>query len=218
MDITYLGHASFKLRGSGASVVMDPFDPSKVGLSYPRLSGDIVTVSHGHDDHNNIKAVTGTARRRNPFIIDAPGEYEVEGVSVFGVETFHDDKKGEERGKNIVFGVLIDGVSVVHLGDLGHQLSERQVGELNGVDVLLCPVGGHYTVGPKDVSGLVNALEPSILVPMHYRSEKHNREVFAKVATLDEFVKEFGAEVKREEKLAVTKTTLPEELEVVVLE
>lgn len=211
-----MGHACFKLRTASATVVMDPYS-SGVGLSLPRVSADVVTVSHGHDDHNNFSAVSGTARRDKPFIIDAPGEYEVGGISVFGVSAFHDDKKGEDRGKNVIFSVLLDGISVVHLGDLGHKLSESQVAELNGVDVLLCPVGGVYTIGPKEVGEVVSAIDPSYLIPMHYKTDEHDAKLFSELATVDEFLSVFGSEAKREEKLSVSRTSVPEELEVVVL-
>lgn len=216
MDISYLGHAGFKLKGAGVSVVMDPFG-SSVGFEFSRTSADVVTVSHGHEDHNNVSAVSGTARRKKPFLIDKPGEYEVGGVSVFGISTYHDDQKGKERGKNIVFSVMLEEVTVAHLGDLGHELSDRQVAELNGVDVLLCPVGGHYTIGPKVAMKVIAAVEPSVLVPMHYRTGKHDKKVFSQVAPLEEFLKEFGGEAKKQEKLSITRASMPEEMELVVL-
>jgi len=218
MDITYLGHSCFKLRSAGASVVTDPYS-SKIGLTMPKVSADVVTVSHGHDDHNNVGAVTGTARRDKPFVIDAPGEYEIGGISVFGVDTFHDNEEGAKRGKNTVFSILIDGVSVVHLGDLGHELTDRQIGEINGVDVLLVPVGGFYTIGPVEAARVVGDLEPSILIPMHFKTDKHNPETFEKLVGVDEFLKELGVDqVERTDKLTVTKLSLPEEMKVVVLE
>lgn len=218
MDITYLGHSCFKLRGSRASVVTDPYGPM-VGWAMSKVSADVVTVSHGHDDHNNVKVVSGTARRDKPFVIDAPGEYEVMGVGVFGVGTYHDEVKGEKRGKNIVYSVLLDEVSVVHLGDLGHELSQRQVEEINGVDVLLCPVGGHYTIGPSVAAKVISALEPAIVVPMHYKTTKHDKKAFEKVAGVDDFLKEMGVgEVEELDKLSVSKSSLPEELKVVLLQ
>ncbi len=216
MDISYLGHSCFKLKGKNSSVITDPFE-KEVGFSLPRLSADVVTVSHDHFDHNNWKGITGTARRTNPFVIDTPGEYEVLGVSVFGVKTYHDDKKGEERGENVVYSILIDGVSVVHLGDLGHKLSESAVSDLNGVDVLLCPVGGIFTINPKEAVEIISAIEPSIVVPMHYKSEKHDQERFGQLSSVEEFLAELGKEAQRSDKLSVNKTSLPEEMEVVVL-
>lgn len=217
MEITYLGHSCFKLRSSQATVVTDPFS-GVVGLPLPRVSADVVTVSHEHDDHNNVAVVTGTARRSEPFVIRAPGEYEVMGISVFGLPTFHDKKQGAERGKNTMFVIHIDGMSVAHLGDLGHPLSEKQLEELDGVDVLLSPVGGVYTIDPAEAVGVINDISPAIVVPMHFRTSQHKQDVFGKLATVDDFLKEIGvSEATPKEKLSVTSATLPEETEVVVL-
>ncbi len=106
MDITYLGHSSFKLKGKQGIVVTDPFDKS-VGFSFPSVSADIVTVSHGHGDHNNAKGVSGTTARPEPWIVTTAGEYEIAGISVFGYETFHDGTKGSERGKNVVYKIVL---------------------------------------------------------------------------------------------------------------
>ena len=217
MDITYLGHSSFKLKVANATLVTDPYNKS-VGFSFPRTSADIVTISHAHEDHNNKDAVNTTARRDKPFIIDSPGEYEVGGTSVFGVPSFHDDQEGELRGPNTIFSILMEGISVVHLGDLGHLLKQSQLSELNGVDVLLCPVGGHYTIDRKKVTELINQLEPSILIPMHYKTPNHNQDTFKEVGTLEEFIKDFGTEPQTMEKLSVTKASLSEDLQLVVLE
>ena len=102
MDITYLGHAAFKLKGKEATVVTDPFDKKMVGFAMPQSSADIVTISHEHDDHNACQQVSGTARRPEPYVIRAPGEYEVSGVGVFGWRSFHDQQEGAERGTNTI--------------------------------------------------------------------------------------------------------------------
>ncbi len=219
MDITYFGHSCFKLRGKELTVVMDPFSKKGVGFDLPSLSADIVTSSHDHADHSNISAVKGTSRREEPFVIKHPGEYEIMGASVFGVKSFHDNKNGEKRGKNTMFVVHIDGIAVGHLGDLGEdKLSDKQLDELGGIDVLLCPVGGVYTIGPKEAADIINAIQPSYVIPMHFKTKKHS-DTFAKVSTLDDFLKEFGAtEAKRSDKLAVSQLSLPEETEVLVLE
>jgi L-ascorbate metabolism protein UlaG (beta-lactamase superfamily) len=217
MDITYIGHACFKLKSTSATVITDPFG-NGIGFNMPKVSGDIVTVSHQHDDHNNLKSVSGTAKRENPFIIEKPGEYEVGGVSVFGIPTFHDNNEGKDRGRNVIFEILIDGVTVVHLGDLGHTLSEHQIESLNGVDVLIGPVGGHFTLGPKQMVEVINQIEPSIFIPMHYKTDKHNPETFKDLKTLNDFITEIAVTPKKVEKLTVAKTALPDEMEVVVFE
>ena len=218
MDITYLGHSCFKLKSTGATVVTDPYENS-LGFNLPSVSADVVTVSHDHEDHNNIKAVSRTARRDRPFVIDEIGEYEILGVSVFGVASYHDDEEGAKRGKNRIFSILIDGVSVVHLGDLGHQLSDKQVEQINGVDVLLVPVGGVYTIDPAGAAKVVADLEPAMVVPMHYKTDKHNPEAFGGLAGVEEFLKEMGVgNVERTDKLSVSRVSLPEETKVVVLE
>jgi L-ascorbate metabolism protein UlaG (beta-lactamase superfamily) len=217
MDITYLGHSSFKLRGKQASIVCDPFD-SSVGLPVPRVSADIVTVSHDHHDHNNVAAVSGTARREQPFVINAPGEYEVSGISIFGTRTFHDDEKGAQRGLNYVYVIEVDEVSICHLGDLGHVLSDKQVESIGEVDVLLVPVGGVYTIGPKEAIEVINQLQPSIAVPMHYKTERHDKKMFADLTQIETFLSEGGYDqAQRLKKISLTKATLPEEFEVVVL-
>lgn len=217
MDITYLGHSSFKLRGKTATVVTDPYDRT-VGFGFPRIAADVVTISHEHADHNQAVAVGGTARRPTPFVIRAPGEYEVSGVSVFGVPTFHDSNAGEERGKNTVYVIHVDDLSLVHLGDLGHRLSDRHIEEIGGVDILLVPVGGVYTIGPKEAIEVIGQLQPSLVIPMHYRTPGHDRTQFGGLVTVEAFLTEGGFDqAKRLAKLSLTKTSLPEETEVVVL-
>lgn len=217
MDITYLGHSSFKLRGKTGTVVTDPYDSKFVGFDFPKVSADIITVSHHHPDHDNVKAVSGTARRPQPFVINAPGEYELQDISVFGYPSFHDNKNGSELGKNTIMAIVIDGTRVVHLGDLGHLLSDRQVDSLGAADVLLIGVGGDSSIGPKQAAQIIQAVEPSIVIPMHYKTEKH-AEVFAKKLPLEAFLKEMGKEgIEAVEKVTINPTSLPEEMEIVVL-
>ena len=216
MEIIYLGHSSFRLRGKTATVVTDPFD-EKVGLKFPSAAADIITVSHEHGDHNAVERVKTTEGRKEPFVIRAPGEYEINGVSVFGNASFHDDKKGAERGNNTFYVIHIDDLTVVHLGDLGHELSEKQVERINGVDVLLVPVGGVYTLDPVQAKKVISQVEPVIVIPMHYKV-KGMEKSFDKLASVDEFLKEAGLEgATKEEKLNLQKSTLPENREVVVL-
>jgi len=218
MDISYLGHSSFKLKGKNAAVITDPYDKSSTGFSMPSSSADIVTISHDHKDHNAASSISGTARRPQPYIINAPGEYEVSGVGVFGWRTYHDDKKGEERGKNTLYSIHMDGFRIVHLGDLGHMLSEEEAENIGEVDILMVPVGGHYTIDAATAVKIITMLQPSIVIPMHYKTASHNPEIFAEISELDSFIKEMGLEgIEAQDKLKITETDLPEEVEVVVL-
>lgn len=208
MDITFLGHSSFRLKGRTAAVVTDPFDPQMVGLKYSGVEGDIVTISHDHHDHNRADLVKGVKR-----IINGPGEYEMMGVSILGFTSFHDNKKGQERGRNTIYVIEMDGVRLAHLGDLGHELSEELVEDLGDIDVLFTPVGGVYTIGPGEAVNVVQAVEPSLILPMHFQAPGLD-----KLAPVDAFLKEIGLAVERMGKLSVKKEDLGEEQKVVVLE
>lgn len=218
MDITYLGHSCFKLKGKDAVVVTDPYSKD-VGFSMPSVTAEIVTVSHDHTDHNAISLVKGTTRRAEPFVISAPGEYEIAGTSVFGVPSFHDDEMGIKRGKNVMYVIHIDGISIAHLGDLGHGLTDKQLEELDGVDVLLCPVGGMYTIDPKKAVEVIAQIQPSYVIPMHYKTEKHSEATYGAVSSLSDFLSAMGTlEPRKVDKLSVSLLSMPLETEVIVLE
>lgn len=212
MDITWFGHSSFKLKGKNSSIVTDPFE-SKVGFKFPKVEANVVTISHDHWDHNHAELVTDV-----PKVVKGPGEYEIGGVSIFGIHTYHDAKQGAERGPNTVYVISIDGIKVCHLGDLGHTLTEEQVGEIGAVDVLLIPVGGVYTIDSSQASEVVSSLEPKVVIPMHYSMPDLNQETFAKLSGVEEFVKELGLEPVRDSKYAITSDKLPEEMQLVILE
>jgi L-ascorbate metabolism protein UlaG (beta-lactamase superfamily) len=213
MDITFLGHSSFKIRGRSTTLVTDPFDPKMVGLKYPRVSAEIVTVSHDHDDHNQAENVSGVKK-----VISGPGEYEIMGVSIIGIPSFHDDKNGALRGKNTIYVIEMDGLRVVHLGDLGHKLSEKTIEEIGNVDVLMIPVGGEYTLGASEATAVVRDVEPRIVTPMHYQTKGLNPEVFKKLSGVDSFLSDVGLATEKMDKLAVKKDSLVEDQKVVVLE
>lgn len=214
MDIRYLGHASFLIKGKTVSVVTDPFDPKMTGLKFPKVSADIVTVSHDHPDHNQSKLVEGS-----PFVIVNPGEYEKQGVKITGVGVFHDKKQGAERGRNTLFKIEIDGISLLHCGDLGHLLSEEILEELGKVDILLIPTGGVYTIDARDACVIVQKIEPAIVVPMHYQNSLLNQDGFAGLAPLSDFIKAMGvAAPEAVKKLTVKKEDLADEMKVIVLE
>jgi len=215
MDITYFGHSSFRIKGKTATVVTDPYDPVDVGLKFPKhIAADIVTVSHGHKDHAAVAQI-----EENPYVVRGPGEYEIKGVGIIGLSTYHDEEKGVKRGKNTIYRIEIDGVALVHLGDLGHTLSTDQVDALDGVGILMIPVGGVYTIDPATAVEVINELEPSIVIPMHYGRADLNQKEFGGLAQLSAFLKEIGKEdVAAQPKLSITRDKLPAEMQVVVLE
>ncbi|MFH1661519.1 MAG: MBL fold metallo-hydrolase, partial [Candidatus Falkowbacteria bacterium] len=143
------------------------------------------------------------------------GEYEIKGVSIEGVESFHDEKSGSERGKNVIYRIDIDNISVAHLGDLGHTLDSKQLEKLEGTDILLIPVGGKgYTVDAKKAVEVITQVEPRIVIPMHYKLKDSKIDL----DSVDKFVKELGIQPTHEEKLKISKKDLPaEDMELVVL-
>lgn len=186
MEIKYLGHAAFQIKTKTARIVTDPFD-SSTGLKFPKTEADIITVSHAHPDHNAIAEISG-----NPQVLDWPGEFEKNQVRIFGYQTFHDDKNGAERGENVMFKFEAEEVVVLHCGDLGHTLSNDFVDKLEGIDILLLPVGGIYTIDPVQAAAIVKQIDPSIVVPMHYGREQLDQKTFGQLAPLDEFMKKMG--------------------------
>lgn len=164
MKIKWLGHSSFLLTEStGTSVLTDPYDPQFVGYDYDPPEADVVTVSHAHDDHNNVGCV------KHKQLFDEPGKYEYEGIHIVGVPSFHDDEEGAKRGKNIIFKFRMDGVNVCHMGDIGEPCSPELIERLLPVNVLLIPVGGTYTVDAEAAKEYVDRLMPDIVIPMHYK-------------------------------------------------
>lgn len=214
VEIAYLGHSCFRIKGRTAAIVCDPYD-SYVGFKMPKVEGEIVTVSHGHRDHSFIEGVKG-----EPFVISEPGEYEIKEVEILGFSTSHDEESGSERGGNVVYHFKIDNLGIVHLGDLGHKLSPERVEALNEVDVLLVPVGGVYTIDAAGAHEVIDQIEPKIVIPMHFKTKKHDAEVFGKVEGLEVFLKEMGEEkIDPEKKLRIkSRADLPEERKIVVLE
>ncbi|HEU4327901.1 MAG TPA: MBL fold metallo-hydrolase [Roseiflexaceae bacterium] len=207
-DIQFLGHACFRLRGRDGTVLTDPFDRS-VGVDLGRPTAHIVTVSHQHPDHANVSVVR--PMRERVFVVDGPGEYEIGGVMITGVRTYHDTKKGAEQGFNTVYVIHLDDVVFCHLGDLGHELTRQQLDEIGPIDVLFIPVGGGETISAAQATAVIGQLEPRIVVPMHYAMPGQQR-LDEDLAPLDKFVHEMGLkDVVAEEKLSVTTANLPAE-------
>jgi len=209
MNITWLGQACFKIQGKEITLVTDPYEP-KIGLKMPRLFADIVTVSHDHHDHAYTKAVSG-----NPFIITGPGEYEIRNVFINGIPSWHDNKEGAERGDNTMYLIEFEGLKIAHLGDLGTTLSDSQLEKLDGIDILMIPIGGIYTIDAKTAARVINQTEPRVVIPMHYKIPG----LKIKLNGLDIFCKEMGIKDKTTlDKLKITKKDLPaEETKIIIL-
>ncbi len=208
MEISSLGHASFKLRGKTVTVVTDPYDGKEMLVKFPKhIEADIVTISHDHHDHNAVNLVGGS-----PFVVHGPGEYEIKDVAVIGVAGFHDETEGKDRGRNTMYRIELDGVKIGHLGDLGHTLSSAQVDLLDGIDILFVPVGGVYTIGAEIAAQVISDIEPRIVIPMHYANSMSN------LAPVEAFLKVMNkGEIVPVPKLTVSKDKLPAELQIVVL-
>lgn len=214
MDIVYLGHSSFKIKGKTASVITDPFDPEMVGLKYPKNESDIVTVSHDHEDHNKVDLVSNVN-----MVVRTAGEYEIKGISIIGIEVDHDPSGGQERGKNIIFVFEVDGIRVAHFGDLGHKLTDKIIEQIGDIDVLMIPVGGIYTITARDAVDLAKEFEAPYILPMHYKTPGLKEETFGKMSGVDEFLKDGGYEVENTDKLSIKKELINyEQRKVVVLE
>jgi L-ascorbate metabolism protein UlaG (beta-lactamase superfamily) len=183
MELTYIGHSCFHIKGKKVSLVIDPYNPEMVGYKMPKQNCKILLNSHQHTDHSHNTQVN------HEILIDKPGEYEIDDVYITGIQTAHDDKDGELRGQNIVFSIDIDGINIVHLGDLGHELNEKAVAKLGSVDVLLVPVGGHFTIDSFQASKLISTLEPKIVIPMHFKTEDSK---ITELADVNVFLHEMG--------------------------
>jgi len=217
MEIKYLGHASFLIKTKNAKVVTDPFDPKTTGLKYPKTEADMVTVSHGHDDHNQAHLVVAP-EGKSPLVFDMPGEFESRGVRIFGFRSFHDDKHGAERGENTLYKIEAEGISVLHCGDLGFVPDDAFIDSIGDVDILMVPTGGFYTIDPEAATQLIKKVEPSIVIPMHYNHKDLDQKNFGQLVAVTEFTKKFGTEnVAPIPKLVVKKDELEEEMKIVVL-
>ncbi len=209
MDLTWLGHACFRMRGKEGIVLTDPPDP-KSGHAIPKTEAHLVTISHDHPGHSSLRSVGG-----EPVVLTGPGEYEVQEILVTGIATFHDEAKGAARGKNTVFAIRVDDLVVCHLGDLGHVLAAADLEKLGEIDICLLPIGGSdVNLSASMAAEIVHQLEPKVVVPMGY-----DPEVKKKDGPFDRLLHELGVkELTPVPKLSVTRSSLPGELQVVALD
>jgi L-ascorbate metabolism protein UlaG (beta-lactamase superfamily) len=211
MDLTWLGHSCFRLRGKDATLLTDPPAPS-TGYALGRLTADIVTLSHHHAGHDYIKVVGG-----EPKVVDGPGEYEIQQILITGVQTYHDRERGKRLGRNTAYLITLDDVHFCHLGDLGDVLDERAQEALNGADVLLVPVGGGNALDAEQAVEVIAQIEPRLIVPMHYRTPAYKPNG-AELDPVEKFCHEMGVEVAEPlPKVAITRATLPTEPQVLLL-
>ncbi|HET9921922.1 MAG TPA: MBL fold metallo-hydrolase [Ktedonobacteraceae bacterium] len=209
MEIIWLGHSCFQLRGKNVTLITDPFTPQP-GYSLGKVNAPIVTVSHNHAGHNYAQGVGG-----NPRVLNGPGEYEISDVLITGVASYHDSKRGQELGRNTIYVIHMDDVVICHLGDLGHTLQEAQLEEVADADVLLIPIGGQHTINATQAAEVISQVEPRIVIPMHYSTEAGEG---PGTDTLNKFCREMGVEaINPQPKLVVTRNNLPAETQVVVL-
>lgn len=203
MVITWYGQACFKIQSGDLVVAIDPFT-KEIGLTPPRFKTDVALVTHGHFDHNNVESLSG-----EPFIITGPGEYEVKGVMVRGIETYHDKAQGKERGLNTIYKIEMEGISLLHMGDFGEEkVRDETLEEIGDVDVLMIPVGGTYTITGLEAAKATKQIEPAYVIPMHYKLPG----VKADLESAEAFLKEMGAsKTEPMEKLTLKKKDIPEE-------
>ncbi len=218
MELTWYGRTCVRLRGKDAVVVADPYQ-SIVGPTGRGISGDIVTVSHPDDEplpkaKGRLSRDGGThlpSSLDDAFVLDGPGEYEVKQVLLTGVRTYRDDQRGTERGRQTAFAVELDGIHTIHLGDIGHLLTEEKLGDIGSVDVVCVPIGGALT--PTKAAELVAQLDPSIVVPMPVCADEAECD-----DAMKRFLHEMGAQPTPQSKLSVSPSSLPQETTTVVLE
>jgi L-ascorbate metabolism protein UlaG (beta-lactamase superfamily) len=211
MELSWLGHACFRLRGKDATLITDPPAPA-TGYSLGRPSADILTISHHHPGHDFVKAVSG-----EPKIIDGPGEYEVQQILISGVQTYHDRERGKALGRNTAYLITMDEIQICHLGDLGGPLDNNAQEALSGADVLLIPVGGGDALDAASAVEVIAQIEPRIIVPMHYATPAFKPNG-SQLDPVDKFLHEMGVEAPEPlPKVAITKASLPTEPQVILL-
>jgi L-ascorbate metabolism protein UlaG (beta-lactamase superfamily) len=208
MDITWLGHSCFLIKGKQKTIITDPYHPD-FGYRLGEPEADIVTVSHSHAGHNHIAGVIN-----EPDRIMSPGEYEIGGTFITGVATFHDDKKGSLRGKNTIFILEMDGIILCHLGDLGHPLNPSLIEEIGDIDLLFLPIGEVSTVPIETAAEIVRQLEPHIVIPMHYQTESFTGDL----SPVDKYLNKMRIrDLETRPKLSITPSSLPGSTQTVLL-
>lgn len=208
MDITWLGHSCFRIKGKEAVLITDPYSPD-LGYNIGKQKADIVTVSHVHAGHSYVNAIEGDFKE-----IKGPGEYEIKGIFITGLSTYHDSVHGDKLGKNIVFTIEMDGITLCHMGDIGHALSSKEIEDIGSIGILFLPVGNVSTIDSGTAADMVRAISPRIVIPMHYQIPVINRDL----DPLDKFLKKLGIkEINPQPKLNINRSTFTENTQIIVL-
>jgi L-ascorbate metabolism protein UlaG (beta-lactamase superfamily) len=208
LDINWLGHSCFRIKGKEAVLLTDPCNP-QTGYSIGKAKADIVTLSHNHPGHSYLDTLEEGYK-----LIKSPGEYELRGVFITGIATYHDKVEGQERGNNCVYVIEMDGITICHLGDIGHLLSSKTVEDIGNVGILLMPVGGLSTIDSSVAAEMVRMISPRIVIPMHYKTAAVTRDL----EPVDKFLKKLGImESVPQPKLVINKSTFTESTQVIVL-
>ncbi|HDQ15888.1 MAG TPA: lactamase, partial [Bacteroidetes bacterium] len=202
MTISWFGQSFFRIntkntKGEDLTLAIDPFSKD-YGLKLPvKFGADILLVTHEHKDHNNVSLIKGTGLSPEPFLISGPGEYEIKGIMIYGVPSFHDDQQGTQRGENTIYLIESEDIWLAHLGDLGQKtLTPEQLEKLEGIDILMIPIGGTYTLDTKEANKLISQIEPRIIIPMHYQIPG----LKLKLENLNKFIAETGLKPREETK------------------
>lgn len=166
MTITWLGQACFKIQTRATTIIIDPYD-AKVGFELPKCHADIVLVTHGHFDHANSAAFQDAQH-----VITEPGDYDLDGIAVKGISTYHDAVQGRERGLNTIYTIESEGLTLLHMGDFGETEVRLETIEAVGhIDILMIPVGGTYTIDGAQAALISKQINSKIVIPMHYLIE-----------------------------------------------
>ena len=212
MKIEWMGHSSFIITvDSGKKICTDPYQSGSydgaVGYAPIKERVDIVTVSHDHADHSGTGELLG-----NFEVVKTVGEFKIEGINIEGVSTYHDRLRGDERGDNIVFKICTGTMKIAHLGDLGHLMGESEMEKLGRIDILMIPIGGHFTIDGQDAWDIIGHIKPKIVIPMHYKTEK----LGFPIAGVGEFLS--GTDnVQHVDDLELSRADLPQDTTVYVL-
>jgi L-ascorbate metabolism protein UlaG (beta-lactamase superfamily) len=196
-----LGHSFFKIETQGKIIAIDPFHEENIGTKPARFKADVLLSSHDHVGHNNMDVILG-----DPFVLKTPGEIEINGIFIKGVETYHDNTNGEKFGKNTIYVIDSENIRLVHLGNFGEKkIKDELLEKLGNVDILLIPISGKYLNQPvEDAIGIIKQIEPKIIIPMHYGNKQEKD-------GLEKFVKEIGITPEKLDKLSIKRNNISDD-------